>query len=190
MSVKEDLRVVKTKRALLDAFFSLAAEKKFEDITVNELCDVAEVRRATFYKHFSDKMNFLSYMTKTLRQRFDSQVWSGNFREEPKEYFVEYTRALIKFLVEHEVMMNRMLESEMRGSLLTIIVGQNTIDTQLRLEKTVQHGRKLPAKSTTLAKMLTGGISNIIIDWIENGRTESEEELTSEISLLIDKLLV
>ena len=50
---KEDLRVKKTKRVLTEAFFKLLNEKPFEEITVNELCDRADVRRATFYKHYT-----------------------------------------------------------------------------------------------------------------------------------------
>ena len=59
-SKKEDLRVRKTKKALFDAFMSLLAKKPYEDITINELCDAADVRRATFYKHYSDKVSFVT----------------------------------------------------------------------------------------------------------------------------------
>ena len=47
--MKEDLRVKKTKRALTLAFIELLKVKHFEDITINELCEKAEIRRATFY---------------------------------------------------------------------------------------------------------------------------------------------
>ena len=39
--MKEDLRVQKTKAALFCAFYDLLAEKSFESITVNELCERA-----------------------------------------------------------------------------------------------------------------------------------------------------
>ena len=50
-----DLRIIKTRKALCDAFIILLGEKPFEDITVNELCKKAMVRRATFYQHFEEK---------------------------------------------------------------------------------------------------------------------------------------
>lgn len=60
MNEKRDLRVQKTYTALFSAFENLITKKNFEDITVRELCDLALVRTATFYKHFTDKYDFLS----------------------------------------------------------------------------------------------------------------------------------
>ena len=59
--MKQDLRITKTYRALTEAFFELLSQKKFEDITVNEICNRAVVRRATFYKHFGDKFEFFVF---------------------------------------------------------------------------------------------------------------------------------
>ena len=55
MEVKLDLRIYKTYKALHEAFTEILEHKSFEDLTVNELCDKAMIRRATFYKHFADK---------------------------------------------------------------------------------------------------------------------------------------
>jgi AcrR family transcriptional regulator len=74
--MKEDLRIVKTKRALSSAFLQLLREKHFEEITINELCDRAEIRRATFYKHYTDKLNFLACFTRSLRDQFDAASWT------------------------------------------------------------------------------------------------------------------
>ena len=43
MEQKMDLRVLKTYKSLYEAFFKMLEEKKFEDITVNELCERAMV---------------------------------------------------------------------------------------------------------------------------------------------------
>lgn len=51
MEKKNDLRVQKTYRALMAAFEALMAEETFDDITVNELCARALIRRPTFFSH-------------------------------------------------------------------------------------------------------------------------------------------
>ena len=51
---KTDRRVRRTRSLLLDAFFSLLESKSYKDITVKELCDVADINRGTFYLHFKD----------------------------------------------------------------------------------------------------------------------------------------
>lgn len=50
----DDRRVRKTKKALATALAELMLDKKLERITVRELCDKADVHRATFYSHYSD----------------------------------------------------------------------------------------------------------------------------------------
>ena len=56
-----DLRTQKTFRSLKQAFLDLLEQHRFEDITVGQLCQRAEIRRATFYNHFADKFEFLSF---------------------------------------------------------------------------------------------------------------------------------
>ena len=61
MEEKTDLRIRKTYKALCDAFVTILEKKRFDDLTVNELCDEATIRRATFYKHFADKHDFFPF---------------------------------------------------------------------------------------------------------------------------------
>lgn len=52
---KTDLRVLKTRRAIREAFAQLLEEKPFASITVQNIIDRALVNRKTFYNHFRDK---------------------------------------------------------------------------------------------------------------------------------------
>src|SRR5947209_20021882 len=58
---KEDQRVRRTRDRRGDAMMALLVEKPFEDITVQNVLDRAEVSRSTFYTHYRDKNDlFLS----------------------------------------------------------------------------------------------------------------------------------
>jgi AcrR family transcriptional regulator len=58
---KTDRRVARTRDRLGDALVELLLEKPFDDITVQEVLDRAQVSRSTFYEHFRDKNDlFLS----------------------------------------------------------------------------------------------------------------------------------
>ena len=61
MEEKTDLRIRKPYKALCDAF-------------VNELCDEAMIRRATFYKHFADQYDFFSFFIRQKQDQFISQA--------------------------------------------------------------------------------------------------------------------
>lgn len=54
-----DARVRYTKKVIRDTFFSLLREKNVKQITVTELCEKAEINRATFYKHYRDAFDLL-----------------------------------------------------------------------------------------------------------------------------------
>jgi AcrR family transcriptional regulator len=54
-SRKADRRTNRTRRSLSTALVDLVKEKRFDDITVQNVIDRADVGRSTFYWHFRDK---------------------------------------------------------------------------------------------------------------------------------------
>ena len=52
---KTDRRSNRTRRQLSSALVDLVKEKRFDDITVQNVIDRADVGRSTFYSHFRDK---------------------------------------------------------------------------------------------------------------------------------------
>ena len=49
-----DLRQKKTKQTIFNAFLQLRAHKEIERITIKELCQLAQISKATFYLHYRD----------------------------------------------------------------------------------------------------------------------------------------
>ena len=68
---KLDPRVKRTRSLILQAFGSLLAEKGFESISVQDVTDKAEIKRATFYAHFPDKYALLDY---SISQMFMQEI--------------------------------------------------------------------------------------------------------------------
>lgn len=163
-------------------------EKKFENITVDEICRYADVRRATFYKHFADKYAFLSYFIHRLRIQFDSSKAHNIYRDASIEYYIDYARELINFFVENEKILNNVLESELAANIIAIIIEENFKDTKERLAVSVKNGLSLPASVNTVACMLTGGVAIVILAWFKNGHPVSKDELLDEISRVIKQL--
>lgn len=181
MSGKEDLRVKRTKKALTEAFISLLSKKSFEDITVNELCDEAGIRRATFYKHYTDKFDFLTAYICSLRDRFDNTVWKSDISAPPKEYYVAYAKQLVVFINENSSAINNVIKSNMFPSLLAIIVEQNYKDTRRLLTASVEAGMKLNASVDVIASMASGAVAAAIFAWLVMGNNKSADELADEI---------
>jgi AcrR family transcriptional regulator len=56
---KVDRRTQRTRHQLGRALVGLVEEKRFDDITVQDVIDRADVGRSTFYTHFRDKEDLL-----------------------------------------------------------------------------------------------------------------------------------
>ena len=72
--IKEDLRIVKTKKALREALLKLIAEKSYDKISVTEICDKALINRMTYYKYFKDKNQLLNHLFEVLSNDLVSKV--------------------------------------------------------------------------------------------------------------------
>lgn len=189
MANKEDLRIVKTKAALSSAFYEMLKTTKLEDMTVNELCDQAGVRRATFYKHFKDKNDFIAYLIKDLRDRFDRDNQNDSSKFVTKEYYLKYAEAVITYLFCREAAIRNVIDSPMRSVFVEVFMHQNYEDTKKRLEESVRNGMTLVSSVEVVTGMLVGGITQTIIHWLESDDRCSSDTLLRDISRFIDKVL-
>ncbi len=67
---KTDARVRYTKRILKESFLTLLMEKPVNKITVKEVCELAELNRATFYAHYSDCFALMESIEQELIDAF------------------------------------------------------------------------------------------------------------------------
>jgi AcrR family transcriptional regulator len=72
-----DRRVARTKRALRDALVSLALERGWDEVSIQELCERADVGRSTFYAHFGDKDELLVSGFEELRAELRARHPAG-----------------------------------------------------------------------------------------------------------------
>lgn len=82
-----DLRVQKTYRSLIESFELLLHEKEFEKISVTEICEAAMIRRPTFYRHFLDKYDFLTFFIKHKMSLIFDYAYE-HLNEEEDNFFI------------------------------------------------------------------------------------------------------
>ena len=75
-----DLRVVRTKTAIRNAFVELIEEKGFDAITVKDITTKANINRGTFYAHYQDKFDLMTKCQEEIMYKF-SALLNRNFRK-------------------------------------------------------------------------------------------------------------
>lgn len=71
---KQPERTAKTKRALIDAFWTLYEETPIEKITVRQITEFAGVYRSTFYEYFSDVYAVREFIEKDILDAYEVLV--------------------------------------------------------------------------------------------------------------------
>lgn len=181
---KMDLRVIKTHQALIGAFMQLLSEKKFEDITVNELCNRAMVRRATFYKHFADKYEFFAFIVRKKQAEFDAQIWQQTDKMHSHSFYLGIIKHTLDFLNSNEKLVQTVLESKMLPTVLDILSRQITLDITQKLKEDAKNGAILPASPTVMAQFFTGALVYTLRWWVTQKKI-SEDELIEELTPLL-----
>jgi AcrR family transcriptional regulator len=91
-----DRRVRRTRESLHKALISLALEKKYDAITVQEVLDRANVGRSTFYAHFEGIDDLLIWGIQDLRATLDSALQQQRQSAKRHESVVAFSRAMFE----------------------------------------------------------------------------------------------
>ena len=78
MARKDDRRIQRTRKALRDALHSLVLDRGYDDLSVQDITDKANLGRATFYLHYREKDELLEDLlrefSESFAQRYGSKV--------------------------------------------------------------------------------------------------------------------
>ncbi len=102
-----DLRVIKTKENIWDAFIQLLREKPLENITVTELAKKARISKGTFYLHYQDIYALYdevieSYLQKTIL----SIDYFDLFFTDPEQFCLRFSETFPEELKEFRVVLH------------------------------------------------------------------------------------
>lgn len=158
MEGKQDLRITRMQHLLFEAFIELLEDRDFENITVKDLCDRAMTRRTTFYKHFSDKYDYLDHYIKRIKEAF-CLVEPSKETEFTEDFLL---RVIWFFFEEKSVIIRRILNSNMPSTLMAIFEKQVFDGVMEHLPLDVAHGRRLQLPMEFYAAYYAGGYSSLM----------------------------
>lgn len=182
MEKKLDLRIEKTYLFLHNAFTALLEEKRFEDFTVNELCERAMIRRTTFYKHFADKHEYFAFYMKEICASFQDQLPPDVMAHDLNDYFLHMCRELLRFMDKHEKLVKNVMNSSMLPVLMDSLMEQIMYDVLDVLRRLNTSSKMTPNQMEGIAAFYSGGMINTLRLSMKRGRGVNEEEFIETVS--------
>lgn len=181
--IKKDKRAIRSSNLIFDALDLLMAQKNFQDITVSELVDQAQVGRATFYRNFDNIEDVLRFK---CDQTFDDLF----------NFFVEYGRnnpsgdkfPFLKLILQYFDFDSRIIELLIQANKTFLL--QNAFKKQLSpLISNPANIVDIPAVyQEYLKEIYSSTATNILLHWIKTGKKESPEELSKSLKAITSRI--
>ncbi|MFA1819763.1 TetR/AcrR family transcriptional regulator [Virgibacillus oceani] len=169
---KLDRRKKYTRMVLKDSMIKLLKEKQISEITVKEICELADVNRSTFYAHYLDLYDLLNKMEEEVLDDMKTYLYQYNFQKD--EESIQMTERILEYIVANK-------------EIAQILLHENADPNfQKRVMKIAQ---KYLMDSWGLAKMLDedfthylsiftiGGCLQMIREWLEGNLDQSPKEM-------------
>lgn len=156
-----DLRVLKTKKNIREAFLELRKNRSLDEIKVNVLCEKAMVNKTTFYNHYQDIYE--------LSEELENEV---------VENFLNNFQDIDMMLTDSHRFINGMhtvLESE--NAMLRIVFKDKMDELIARMEKRIQN--YYPKEKQMLVSFLIGGSVHLMMK--SKNKSEDVEQFLIEV---------
>lgn len=140
-----DRRVRRTQKALHEALIALLLEKNYDDLTVQEILDRANVGRSTFYTHFDDKDQLLLHGIDDLHLMLDSALQRERATRKPPERIIGFSRAMFEHAHSYRNVYHALLHTQGWPRVRQRI--ENVLEELIRRESRTEIQRLKNAKS-------------------------------------------
>lgn len=185
-----DLRKQRTLKLLEDAFTQLINEKPFESITVAQLCDRAMIRRATFYRHFASKEDYLAHYVRARRSEADRSVLPSYQEGNLNSYCKAMTTELIEIAYDNDSLFRGLKLSANRDAFIAASAQALASDFEKVLLK---HGGfagigavNETQASAAFALFYISGLLSSLLQLLSNGATQQEAQ--AALFAIIDRI--
>jgi AcrR family transcriptional regulator len=172
-----DRRTLRTRQALHQALIRLVLERGYDQITVADIADAANVGRSTFYAHFTDKDDLLGYGISYLKTMLENPPGdeTGPLR-------------FSRFLTEHLRDQKKLQRALMQSSAAPIILGslREAICDVVRHELRTQRGK---APDETDVQFVAGAYLAVVTWWLDRGAKEAPETIDERFRLMANGAL-
>ena len=171
--MKTDARVRYTRMMIQQTFLDLLKKKPISKITVKEICDIAQINRATFYKHYQDPYDLLEQLQNEAIQGLLDMIEASS--EKSTEQIL---LSILTIMKENKDMFKKFaaMKEDKSFSFRLAVSCFNKMN-----EMRMKNGGSATAFSDIYFSYIAGGTSGIIEYWLRSGMKESPADIAKTI---------
>ena len=175
-----DRRVIRTKKAIREAFAKLLTEKDINDITISDIAELADINRKTFYNYYDGIYQVVDEIENEIIGRFDAVIGEVDFRRDMENPYVIFEKlaAVINMDMDFYAQLLQMRGSQ---SLVTKIVDMLKQKTKALLIEQVNFDEQ---KVDIMLNYAFYGMLAVYQHWLSTDRRQSIEEISSIVSTM------
>lgn len=170
---KMDRRVKYTKMVIKESFVKILKQKPISKISIKEICDDADINRATFYAHYLDQYDLLQQIENEIITDINRYLSSYDFKSE-KDVPVDLIEKILEYIRENSELFDLLLNSN--GDMqfqqeITNIIGQQHFSSMLESNSLSKED------SEYIFHFLASGSVGVIQKWLKDGMKKSPKEM-------------
>lgn len=182
-SMKTDARVRYTRRVIKESLLRLLEDRPVNRITVKEVCEAAQINRATFYAHFTDCFDVLNQMENDLLADFERSLSFASVVDVVD--MIERIYAMIDQNAEVcRVLIFQNKDSSLTAKMIAMAHDKTIVRWKEQLTRATESDREM------LFTCLSNGLLNVILTGYSKYEREEVVKFVSEtVRLLITPYL-
>ncbi len=102
----QDPRIIESRKLISESFLQLLKKDSFEEITVTQICQEAQIARGTFYRNFDTKYDVIKYILIQDVARYQKQGYAPrDMQDAIADFFrnMPYSKTLLKSLLRNQM---------------------------------------------------------------------------------------
>ena len=171
--MKSDRRVRYTRMVLKQALLSLMLERPITRITVTEICERAEVNRATFYAHYADPYDLLARIENELFESIRRSIAGGLSSGSPRRILTDICSSIRENGALCRVIFSEYRDREFRERVLNIA----GVERVALWRSIVPHAGERELER--MYAFFSQGSAAVIRGWVLSGMQDAPEEIAA-----------
>ena len=171
---KQDRRTRRTRQLLRDAFVALLKEKRYEDVSVQDIIERADMARSTFYVHYVDKEDLLVGRWGVFASNLGAHA-DGLKHEENKGRSILSTLGWFHHIQAQSDLLKIIAKDPAMDLAMKTLHGILLEDMQMRLQSHLPETASIPP--SLVIEYLAGSLMTLLKWWVKQGMSYPPERM-------------